>query len=38
MKPLRIRKHKREDNIKINLKDIGWKDVDWTPLAQDRDQ
>jgi hypothetical protein len=25
-------------NIEINLKDVGWKDVDWTHLAQDRNQ
>jgi hypothetical protein len=26
-----------EDNIKIYLREIGWGDVDWTNLAQDRD-
>jgi hypothetical protein len=25
-------------NIKIDLKDIGWDGMDWTDLAQDRDQ
>jgi hypothetical protein len=26
------------DNIKIDLRDIGWDDIDWIDLAQDRDQ
>jgi hypothetical protein len=26
------------DNIKINLREIGWDGVDWIDLAQDRDQ
>jgi hypothetical protein len=26
------------DNIKINLRDIGWDDMDWIDLAQDKDQ
>jgi hypothetical protein len=25
------------DNIKINLREIGWDDVDWIDMAQDRD-
>jgi hypothetical protein len=27
-----------EDNIKIDLKEIGWEDVEWINLSQDRDQ
>jgi hypothetical protein len=27
-----------EDNIKMDLREIGWKGVDWIHLAQDRDQ
>jgi hypothetical protein len=27
-----------EDNIRIDLKEIGWGDMDWIQLAQDRDQ
>jgi hypothetical protein len=27
-----------EDNIKMDLIKIGWEDVDWTNLTQDRDQ
>jgi hypothetical protein len=26
------------DNIKIDLREIGWDDVNWIDLAQDRDQ
>jgi hypothetical protein len=26
------------DNIKMNLREIGWNDMDWIDLAQDRDQ
>jgi hypothetical protein len=26
------------DNIKIDLRDIGWDGVDWIDMAQDRDQ
>jgi hypothetical protein len=27
-----------EDNIKVDLKEIGWGGMDWTDLAQDREQ
>ena len=27
-----------EDNIKMNLQEVGCGDVDWTELAQDRDR
>jgi hypothetical protein len=26
------------DNIKMNLRETGWDDIDWIDLAQDRDQ
>jgi hypothetical protein len=26
------------DSIKIDLREIGWEDMDWINLAQDRDQ
>jgi hypothetical protein len=26
------------DNIKMNLREIGWGGVDWIDMAQDRDQ
>jgi hypothetical protein len=28
----------RVDNIKIDLKEIGWGCMDWSDLAQDKDQ
>jgi hypothetical protein len=37
-KPLWRRRHRREDNIKIYLGDMGWGGMDWIDLAQDRDQ
>jgi hypothetical protein len=27
-----------EDNVKMDLKEIGWDGIDWVDLAQDRDQ
>jgi hypothetical protein len=27
-----------EDNIKIDIREMGWGGMDWTDLAQDRDQ
>jgi hypothetical protein len=29
--------HRREDNIKTNLKEIAWDTVDWSHLAQDQE-
>jgi len=29
--------HRWEDNIRMDLTGIGWGDVDWMHLAQDRD-
>jgi hypothetical protein len=26
-----------EDNIRMDLREMGWEDVDWIHLAQDRD-
>jgi hypothetical protein len=37
-RPLRRNKHRWEDNIRMDLMEIGWKGVDWIHLAQDRDQ
>jgi len=34
----RTRPRQRQyDNIKMNLREIGWEGVDWIHLAQDRD-
>jgi hypothetical protein len=27
-----------EKNIKIDLQEVGWEDVDWIDMAQDRDR
>jgi hypothetical protein len=29
--------HRWEDNVKINHNEIGWEDVNWIHLAEDRD-
>jgi hypothetical protein len=31
-------RRRREDNIRMDLMEIGWEGVDWIHLAQDRDQ
>jgi hypothetical protein len=37
-RPVGSRRRWWVDNIKINLREIGWDCVDWVDLAQDRDQ
>jgi hypothetical protein len=42
-KPDEKRPHRRlwrrwEDNIRMNLREIGWEGVDWIHLTQDKDQ
>jgi hypothetical protein len=37
-RPLRRPRHRWVNNIKIDLGEIGWDDMDWIDLAQDRDQ
>jgi hypothetical protein len=37
-KPLLRTKCRRMDNIKMDLREIGWDGLDWIDLAQDRDQ
>jgi hypothetical protein len=37
-KPERRARYRREDNIRMDLTEIRWEDVDWINLAQDRDQ
>jgi hypothetical protein len=34
-RPLGRRKRMWVDNIKMNLREIGWEDMDWIDLAQD---
>jgi hypothetical protein len=36
--PLRRPRHRLVDNIKMNLRDIGWGGIEWIDLAQDMDQ
>jgi hypothetical protein len=35
-RPLGIPRRKWEDNIKMDLKEMGWKVMDWTDLSQKR--
>jgi hypothetical protein len=37
-RPLRSPWHSWEDNITLDLREIGWEGVDWMYLAEDRDQ
>jgi hypothetical protein len=34
----KLSRHGWEDNIRMDLREIGWKGVDWINLAHDRDQ
>jgi hypothetical protein len=36
--PLDRPRHKWLDNIRMNLVEVGWGDLDWIGLAQDRDR
>jgi hypothetical protein len=36
-RPLGRPKYRWEDNIKINVQEVGWGGMDWFDLAQDRD-
>jgi len=36
-RPLKRLRRMWEDNIRMNLTEIGWEDVDWIHLSQDRD-
>jgi hypothetical protein len=36
--PLRRPKHRWVDNIKVDLGEVGWSDVYWIGLAQDRNR
>jgi hypothetical protein len=37
-RPLGRPRHRWEDNIKLDLREVGFGDVDWIHLAQDRDR
>jgi hypothetical protein len=36
-RPLGKLRHRWVDSIKIDVREVGWDDVDWVNLAQDRD-
>jgi hypothetical protein len=37
-RPLGRPRRRWMDNIKMDLSEIGWDDVEWTDMTQDRDQ
>jgi hypothetical protein len=37
-RPLGRPRRRWEDNIKMDLREVGWGDMDWINLAQDRDR
>jgi hypothetical protein len=37
-RPLGRPRHRWEDGIRMDLREIGWMNVDWLQLAQDRDR
>jgi hypothetical protein len=37
-RPLGRSRRRREDGIRMDLREIGWGSVDWIQLAQDRDR
>jgi hypothetical protein len=37
-RPLGRPRFRRKDNIRMDLRETGWEDVDWMYMAQDRDQ
>jgi ribosome biogenesis protein Nip4 len=37
-RPLRRPRHKQEDNIRIDLQEVGWEVVEWIHLTQNKDQ
>jgi hypothetical protein len=36
--PLRTPRHRWVDNVRMDLEEVGWGDVDWIGLAQDRNR
>jgi hypothetical protein len=37
-RPLGKSSHRWEDNIKVDLQDVGWGGMDWIGLVQDRER
>jgi hypothetical protein len=38
MSPLGRLRHRWEDNIKMDFREVGWRDMVWIDLVQDRDR
>jgi hypothetical protein len=38
LKILALTSRRWEDNIKMDLQEVGWGDMDWIDMAQDRDR
>jgi hypothetical protein len=38
MRPLGRPRRRWEDNIKMDLQQFGWRDMDWIDLLEDRDR
>ena len=38
MRPLGRTRRRREDNIKMHLREVGWGGIDWIDVVQDRDR
>ena len=36
-RPLVRPRHRWRDNIKVNFQEVGWEDMDWIDLVQNRD-
>jgi hypothetical protein len=37
-RPLGRPRRRKEDNIKMDLREVGWRGLDWISLAQNRDR
>jgi hypothetical protein len=37
-RPIGRTRHRWEDNIKMDLQEMGWRGMDWIELVQDRDR
>jgi hypothetical protein len=37
-RPVGRPRHRSEDGIRVDLREIGWGSIDWIQLAQDRDR
>jgi hypothetical protein len=37
-RPLGRPRHRWEDNIKMDLQEVGWEGMDWIDMAEDRDR